>query len=105
MPVTQADVLLTFCTYKVLYAKNPGGKNYRGNLPGGVLIALISTVIDSDDEMREVTCARTPTSKAPTRIGSLVDYLFCDLAERSVAPPLDLRQYVFDADKGLSSVA
>ena len=23
--------------------------------------------IDGDDEMREATCARTPTSKAPTR--------------------------------------
>ena len=39
--------------------KKPGGQNSRGNLPGGR--------IDGDDEMREATCARTPTSKAPTR--------------------------------------
>ena len=48
LPVTKADVLLTFCTYKVLYAKKSGSKN------------------DGDDEIREATCARTPTSKVPT---------------------------------------
>ena len=41
LPATKADVLLTFCTYKVLYAKKNGGKNYRGNLPGGVLMATM----------------------------------------------------------------
>ena len=41
LPATKADVLLTFCTCKVLYANKPGGKNYRGNLPGGVLMATI----------------------------------------------------------------
>ena len=46
LPVTKADDLLTFCTYKVLYTKKAG--------------------IDGDDEMREARCARTSTSKAPT---------------------------------------
>ena len=31
LPVTKADVMLTFCTYKVLYTKKAGGKNCRGN--------------------------------------------------------------------------
>ena len=31
LPVTKADVVLTFCTYKVLYTKKAGGKNCRGN--------------------------------------------------------------------------
>ena len=57
-PVTKTDVLLTFCTCKVLYAKKNGGKNYR---------ELARWRIDGNDKMREATCARTPTSKAPTR--------------------------------------
>ena len=57
-PVMKADVLLTFCTYQVLYTKKAGGKNCRGNYPGWR--------IDGDDEMRKATCARTSTSKVPT---------------------------------------
>ena len=30
LPVTKADVLLTFCTYKVLYAKKPAVKTTGG---------------------------------------------------------------------------
>ena len=68
LPVTKADVLLTFCTYKVLYAKKPSGKNYRGNLPGGVLMATMRCARrHARGDMREATCARTPTSKVPTR--------------------------------------
>ena len=46
-PATKANVLLTFCTYKVLYTKKAGGKNCRG----------------TSQTMR---CARTSTSKVPT---------------------------------------
>ena len=64
LPVTKADVLLTFCTYQVLYAKKVGGKNCRGELARWRIDCMR---IDGDDEMREATCARTPTSKVPTR--------------------------------------
>ena len=30
--VTKADVVLTFCTYKVLYTRKAGGKNCPGGL-------------------------------------------------------------------------
>ena len=68
-PVTKTDVLLTFCTCKVLYAKKNGGQNYRGNLPGGVLMATIR-------------CARRHArghqhQRRRHGVGLLVDYLFC----------------------------
>ena len=71
LPVTKADVLLTFCTYKVLYAKKPGGKNYRGNLPGGVLMATMR-------------CARRHArghqhQRRRHGVGLLIDHSFCDI--------------------------
>ena len=69
LPVTKADVLLTFCTYKVLYTKKAGGKNCRGNLLGGVL-------------METMRCARRHArghqhQRCRHGVGLLVDYLFC----------------------------
>ena len=77
-PATKADVLLTFCTYKVLYAKKTGSRNYRGNLPGGVLMATMR-------------CARRHAREHQHQrrrhgIGLLVDYLFCDGVVRLQIP-------------------
>ena len=52
MPVTKADVLLTFCTYKVLYAKKAGGKNCLGNLLGGVLMATMRCARREDTNIK-----------------------------------------------------
>ena len=60
-PVTKADVVLTFCTYKVLYTKKAGGKTCRGN---------------------RGTCARISTSKVPKGYNNRqADWLLvvCDL--------------------------
>ena len=77
-PVTKADVLLTFCTYKVLYAKKAGGKNCWGNLLGGVLMATMR-------------CARRHArghqhQRCRHGVGLLVDYLFCVQAEMASSP-------------------
>ena len=47
LPVTKANVFLTFCTYKVVYAKKAGGKNCRGNLLGGILMATMRCAKDA----------------------------------------------------------
>ena len=70
LPVLKAYVLLTFCTYKVLYTKNAGGKNCMGTSQDGVLMATMR-------------CARQHArghwlQRCRQRVGLLVD-LFCDL--------------------------
>ena len=74
LPATKADILLTFCTYKVLYARKTGGQNYRGNLLGDVLMATMR-------------CARQHArghqhQRRRHGVGLLVDYLFCASNER-----------------------
>ena len=73
LPVTKANVLLTFSTYKVLYAKKSGGKNYQRCLPGGVLMATMR-------------CARRHArghqhQRRRHGVGLLVEYLFCGWAD------------------------
>ena len=70
LPVTKDDVLLTFCTYKVLYAKKAGGKNCRGNLLGGVLMATMRCARRHARGHQQQRCRHG--------VGLLVDYLFCD---------------------------
>ena len=41
LPVTKADILLMFCTYKVLYTKKAGGKNCRETFQDGILMATM----------------------------------------------------------------
>ena len=69
LPVTKADVLLTFCTYQVLYAKKVGGKNCRGNLLGGVLMATMRCAKRHARGHQHQRCRHG--------VGLLVDYLFC----------------------------
>ena len=76
LPVTKADVLLTLCTYKVLYAKKAGGKNSRGNLLGGVLMATMRCVWRHARGHQHQRCRHG--------VGLLVDYLFCVYIERAI---------------------
>ena len=55
LPVTKADVLLTFCTYKVLYAKKKTAVKTTG---GTCQVAYWWRRWDARGDMREATCAR-----------------------------------------------
>ena len=54
--------------------KKNGGKNYRGNLPGGVLMATMRCARRHAREHQHQRCRHG--------VGLLVDYLYCDSVER-----------------------